>query len=850
MSEERSSVRKPAVAERRTVAPRTPAVTVAVRPIPVARSLQQRLGNQGTQTFAAQVVAKSSAPVDTTTSGTATGLSLSQPGDAQEREAESVADIVMRMPAKGVQESAAISSAALTPKVQRLCANCEDELVKKTGAPVQRKEQAVDTSLMTPTVAANIHALRDGGSALPAATRAFFEPRFGADFSQVRVHTDMQAARAASSINAKAFTVGRDIAFGDAEYQPGSANGQRLLAHELTHVVQQGAATPARSDAAPNAAAISRTDTQQVQRDFLDDAQTFAGGALDALGSAVDDVGTGISNGVSAINSGVSNAATSLAGAASAAAGIVDWIKTEAGKLALRAANALAAKFGGSVVISPEGGIDILIGDINIAELEEETHILPLGLPVDTLLDAPFEVGTFVINTSVGTVIGDPALTTAVGPVRLQDIKLHLDPFKDVYSGTGQLFVGAEVVGTGEKALEGRVQAAGVLPFEIPIPIEGSAAVGIRDIVRVAGKGNLRDTVDLRYSAGKFTVGRLTQLKLGALAQLDHEAFLRIEVEGTEICSLIWPLSSHMLGSAGVQIDMPFQLTADGEDIRAVTGEVSAEPVSVDAIETSLKNERPADHCLNLEEFAKFLCEKGKLPPDVCAIVAPSKPGSLNSPLGPIPFGPPNSGSGSNAATGPCPDPAPQPAILGIPPLRNRNIDAYQARIRKAPGPLQHRVGRERSGSFHVSLWLALMPGRIPDDVRQRGLALGLSEADLIQPYWSKTRVFKKRMEVDHIVELQVATIGQEGRFDVMSNYQLMEATQNRSAGSAMKQRIINIRNQLAKFGGDLWDRCDLTFDDVVSLGAETPQAWTQQELIAGEHIEAFERLGRPPRLF
>src|SRR6185503_3554264 len=69
--------------------------------------------------------------------------------------------------------------------------------------------------------------------------RAFFEPRFGANFSQVRVHTDTQAARTASSINAKAFTIGRDIAFAAGQYAPHSGEGQRLLAHELTHVVQQ-----------------------------------------------------------------------------------------------------------------------------------------------------------------------------------------------------------------------------------------------------------------------------------------------------------------------------------------------------------------------------------------------------------------------------------------------------------------------------------------------------------------------------------------------------------------------------------------------------------------------------------
>lgn len=74
---------------------------------------------------------------------------------------------------------------------------------------------------------------------MPPATRTFFEPRFGADFSQVRLHTDSRAADTARSINAKAFTVGSDIAFGAGQYRPESREGQHLLAHELTHVVQQ-----------------------------------------------------------------------------------------------------------------------------------------------------------------------------------------------------------------------------------------------------------------------------------------------------------------------------------------------------------------------------------------------------------------------------------------------------------------------------------------------------------------------------------------------------------------------------------------------------------------------------------
>ena len=71
-----------------------------------------------------------------------------------------------------------------------------------------------------------------------------FEPRFGYDFSQVRIHTDARAAESARAVNARAYTVGREVVFGAGQYSPGTAAGQRLLAHELTHIVQQRASAP------------------------------------------------------------------------------------------------------------------------------------------------------------------------------------------------------------------------------------------------------------------------------------------------------------------------------------------------------------------------------------------------------------------------------------------------------------------------------------------------------------------------------------------------------------------------------------------------------------------------------
>lgn len=82
------------------------------------------------------------------------------------------------------------------------------------------------------------------GQTLPEAVRAFFEPRLGHDLGRVRIHTGIEAARAASSIHARAYTIGSAVVFGAGQYAPHTAGGQRLLAHELTHVVQQGAGRP------------------------------------------------------------------------------------------------------------------------------------------------------------------------------------------------------------------------------------------------------------------------------------------------------------------------------------------------------------------------------------------------------------------------------------------------------------------------------------------------------------------------------------------------------------------------------------------------------------------------------
>ncbi len=174
-----------------------------------------------------------------------TKLRIGAPGDRYEQEADRMADQVIRMPEADVQrqenpkeEEKLIRSKPLagpiTPLVQRQGSDQEED-----QESILTKTTAGARSEVTSSIRSDIHALQGGGRPLSRAERNFFEPRFGTDFSSVRVHNDSRAASAAQSINALAFTFGRDVVFGAGLYEPTTAKGRELLAHELTHVVQQ-----------------------------------------------------------------------------------------------------------------------------------------------------------------------------------------------------------------------------------------------------------------------------------------------------------------------------------------------------------------------------------------------------------------------------------------------------------------------------------------------------------------------------------------------------------------------------------------------------------------------------------
>jgi len=248
-------------------------------------------------------------------------LTIGEPNDKYEEEAGRVANQVMQMPAPQLSaldsdSPSSNNTSANSETVQRTCAPCseEHEMAVDEGLPaepanlctkclekdagliqtkqmppqIQRQENLEDEEELlqakkagdaapevTPAVSTAIQSLHGGGQPLSRSERSFFEPRFGADFSGVRVHNDMSATRVARLVNARAFTTRQNIVFRVGEYSPGSSAGRMLLAHELTHVVQQ---SPNRqighhSTDRANLPDVSRTSRNIVQKAPLPVAQ-------------------------------------------------------------------------------------------------------------------------------------------------------------------------------------------------------------------------------------------------------------------------------------------------------------------------------------------------------------------------------------------------------------------------------------------------------------------------------------------------------------------------------------------------------------------------------------------------
>ncbi|MGA7215328.1 MAG: DUF4157 domain-containing protein, partial [Terrimicrobiaceae bacterium] len=189
-----------------------------------------------------------------------TALRVSSPKDSVEKEAEATARKVMRMAApagslasartggtdalrqaKPEEKEKKLQRSFASPYIARFAASgvVAQRAAKEEKRPPRNPEGRTDLSS---DIAGEIQSNKSTGSPLPPSVRQFMELRFRADFSKVRIHADDNAARLSKQLNAHAFTVGHDIFFGRDRFKPDNPEGRELIAHELAHTIQQGAA--------------------------------------------------------------------------------------------------------------------------------------------------------------------------------------------------------------------------------------------------------------------------------------------------------------------------------------------------------------------------------------------------------------------------------------------------------------------------------------------------------------------------------------------------------------------------------------------------------------------------------
>ena len=243
---------------KRTLTPNAPDHSPTTTPQGDLHKLQRMVGNQTLQRMLAEGAVNLGGNV------LQAKMTVGEPDDQYEQEADSVAQQVMSMPDASVQrempeeeemiQAKPISSLQregleeeemLQGKLQREGLEEEEMLQGKLQREEMEEEEMLQAKSdgvpeVTDDIEGKISSMKGGGQALPESTREFLEPRFGQDFSGVNIHTGNDASQLNDAVQARAFTTGNDIFFRDGEYSPDSSAGRELLAHELTHVVQQG----------------------------------------------------------------------------------------------------------------------------------------------------------------------------------------------------------------------------------------------------------------------------------------------------------------------------------------------------------------------------------------------------------------------------------------------------------------------------------------------------------------------------------------------------------------------------------------------------------------------------------
>ena len=383
--------------------------------------------------------------------------------------------------------------------IQRKCAACGGSGGACPGCADETKllQRSADGSSSARAPRTNPLAGHGSGAPLGRGVRGFMEGRFGRDFGGVRVHADTSAASAARSLNAAAFTHGRDVYFGRGAYEPDTPAGLRLLAHELTHTVQQEGGSTGGA----------------VQGFALD------GGTSDPLEHEADRAADAVVSGrappaISPASAGavqrfpswddVKQAGADLAGKAGDTA---DWVGDKAGKAADwvgdkagRAADWVGEKYDQA---ADAVQVDLQFPQVTLFDRIGESHgwsDSTGNVPLYTrVVDIPY------IGPTVFEIYGRGNLSltlgAGLGPGVLRDVVVHLDPLRGHYAGKARLTIPAELtaslIGTGTLGVDANWMClADVVRLEGGLAVTGEGGADV----------TFNEAVDVIYKNGEFSL--------------------------------------------------------------------------------------------------------------------------------------------------------------------------------------------------------------------------------------------------------------------------------------------------------------------------------------------------------
>ncbi|MFY0630375.1 MAG: DUF4157 domain-containing protein [Flavobacteriaceae bacterium] len=426
--------------------------------------------------------------------------------------------------------------------IQQKCACHKDE------SAIQRKEQGKDKESTLKTAMQQMQSnqsfesrlatSKGKGNKLDNNTQAEMESGFGADFSNVRVHTDSEATSMSQEIGAQAFTNGKDIYFNEGKYNPQSDTGKHLLAHELTHTIQQGASS---------SKDIQRIEMPGFVQDGLDIVSGTYDNAVDMVADGMYDVGEALG-----VNDEILEAYEMAEDVYDAATEYLikakDWLLTTAGQ----AARALVEALGGTMNVTEEG---IIITFPKTCPIEAKTFDIEIP-PIEQELLYPAFIFPVIVGVIDGVFIGgiggkmviDPEMNMQLGPFCLEGARMVINPLTGNFSAEGgvsataAVSMGAEVRG----AIKADLSFMGIaLIGEIPIPLDISLVSiegGLAGLGRGIGAGKKTLEGSLGYNNGSLVMNSSDQLDLGLAADLFIGAYGQMDIGGFNFCRLYWDL--------------------------------------------------------------------------------------------------------------------------------------------------------------------------------------------------------------------------------------------------------------------------------------------------------------------